>query len=93
MRATPSYSPTPMPATLVGYSDETLRKAKYDFADLQGIIFGIRTPEEAKLKIARIIEDKCHRHGRSDFKFYQAFYSRQKGTIDHGEMRLLRFQM
>jgi len=46
---------------------------------------------EDKLKIIKIIESKCRKENRKDFKFYQAYYSKQKGIIDHAEMTLLKF--
>jgi hypothetical protein len=67
------------------------RKLKYAFNDLDGIIFGIKTSMEDKLKIIKIIESKCRKENRKDFKFYQAYYSKQKGIIDHAEMTLLKF--
>jgi hypothetical protein len=79
-------------ASFLDFSDPKLRKAKYDFNDLTGIIFGIRTPEKDKLAVCKIIEEKCRKDGRTDFKFYQASYSREKGTIERSEMELLRFQ-
>jgi hypothetical protein len=81
-----------IPATMLDYSDENLRKAKYEFADLEGIIFGMKTPEKEKIEISRIIEDKCRSSGRFDFKFYQAAYSRRTGKIEHAEMGLLKFK-
>jgi len=69
-----------------------VRKATYDFASLDGIIFGIMTPTEKKVQIAKMIENKCRKHGRKDFKFYQAYYSRQFGRIEHHELSLLKFQ-
>jgi hypothetical protein len=81
-----------IPEMILDYSDDNLRKTKYEFTDLEGIIFGIKTPQKDKIEISRIIEDKCRSTGRFDFKFYQAFYSRQTGTIEHAEMRLLKFQ-
>ena len=51
------------------------RNVKYKFEHLRGIIFGIRTAPETKLKIIEIIEHKSKQYGRSDFEFYQAQYS------------------
>ena len=48
------------------------RTAIYEFDSLVGIIFGIMTPDEHKLKIMEVIERKCRETGRSGFKFYQA---------------------
>jgi hypothetical protein len=41
---------------------------------------------ERQLAICKIIEEKSRATGRTDFKFYQAFYSRALGTIEHEEM-------
>ncbi|RQT09837.1 DUF2971 domain-containing protein [Burkholderia contaminans] len=67
------------------------RKLQYDFDDLDGIIFGIRTSLDDKLKISKVIEDKCKALGRKDFKFYQAQFSRQTGKIEYSPMSLLKF--
>jgi hypothetical protein len=67
------------------------RIASYDFSDLDGIVFGIRTPLREKKKICKIIEDKCASIGRGDFKFYQAYYSPTTGQVEHAEMSLLKF--
>jgi len=74
------------------WSPDHLRKIKYQFADLDGIIFGIRTPPDKKREISKIIEAKCRASGRDNFPFYQAYYSREEGTIEHVEMDLLRFK-
>lgn len=75
------------------FRDPAMRKLTYHFSDLSGVIFGIKTPMEAKLRICRIIEEKCRRENRTDFKFYQAFYSRSTGTIEHAEIGLLKYDM
>lgn len=77
---------------LLNFSNIEARKIKYDFSDLEGLIFGINTPGEAKLEICKTIEDKCRAVGRTDFKFYQAYYARSTGTIEHAEMGLLKFK-
>jgi hypothetical protein len=68
--------------------EKSRRKLRYEFSDLQGIVFGIRTPEDAKSDIIRIIEEKCRSENRTDFKFYQAFYSRKDAHVDAAEMLL-----
>jgi len=78
-------------STLLDLQSRDSRKLKYAFNDLDGIIFGIKTSMEDKLKIIKIIESKCRKENRKDFKFYQAYYSKQKGIIDHSEMTLLKF--
>ena len=66
------------------------RKLTYDFDSLKGIIFGMRTSTEDKLKIIEIIEQKkkCKGNNRTDFTFYQANYSARDGDIRKRRMRL-----
>jgi hypothetical protein len=65
------------------------RTLKYDFNDLEAITFGIETRIEDKIKIMQIIESKCRSHKRKHFKFYQAYYSREKGRIDRAELPMI----
>lgn len=58
------------------------RKLRYRFSDLAGVIFGVRTSDADKIRIAKIIEAKCDAAGRSDFQFYQAAFEA------NGEMKL-----
>jgi hypothetical protein len=78
--------------SLAGFSDVDSRKATYDFSNLHGLIFGIKTPTSKRLEICRIIERKCAASGRTDFRFYEAFYSERRGSIDHRELNLLRMK-
>jgi hypothetical protein len=71
--------------------DRSTRKLEYHFSDLEGIIFGIKTPTSEKLRIIKIIEAKCRRDGRSSFEFYQARYSRRVGKVEISQMSLLKF--
>jgi hypothetical protein len=64
------------------FEDVNNRKLKYDFSDLSGIIFGMGTKLEDKVKIIKIIKEKCVKYGRRDFDFYQAFYNRDTGKIE-----------
>ena len=70
---------------IVEKDDHTLT---YDFKSLKGIIFGMRTPTEDKLKLIEIIERKCKEHNRTDFKFFQADYSPENGDIRKYEIQL-----
>ena len=63
-------------------------KLIYDFNSLKGIIFGIWTSDEEILKVIKIIQEKCERHGRTDFKFYKAEYSQKTGDIRKNDIRL-----
>lgn len=76
---------------VTNYNNPDLRKLKYRFEDLNGIIFGMNTPQEEKHKIIQVIEKKCKATGRNDFTFYQAYYSKRTGTIEKYPMNLLKF--
>lgn len=72
------------------FDDPASRKLKYQFADLAGIVFGIKTPAEDKLKIMRIIERKCAAEDRHDFEFIQAHYSHRTKRIELTPLTLLK---
>lgn len=76
-------------SNLQRFDDPESRKLKYRLADLSGIIFGIKTTTEDKLRIMRIIERKCRNEGRQDFEFYQAHYSNRTKTIEVARLSLL----
>ena len=69
------------------YSDKFARKLKYDLKTLTGIIFGIRTTLDDKLKILQ----KLARLGKStrNFKFFQAEYDDETQLISIREKILL----
>ena len=67
--------------SLHGNLEKSQRILNYDFNSLKGIIFGIRTSEEDKLKIIEIIERKCMEEKRTEFNFFQAYYSPQSADI------------
>ena len=70
-------------------SFEVHRKLKYNFKDLEGIIFGVQTPLKEKLAIIRIISDKIKKENHKNFKFYQAYYSQKTGNIEAEELDFL----
>jgi hypothetical protein len=72
--------------------DPARRTMQYALQDLDGIIFGINTTDEHKLAIMRIVAQKCKTEGRSDFHFYETFYSRALGSIEIIDMPALRFR-
>ncbi|ABE60252.1 DUF2971 domain-containing protein [Chromohalobacter israelensis] len=78
-------------SSITDLSEKDRRTLTYDFSSLKGIIFGINTKEEDKLKTIKIIEDKCNKHSRSDFKFYQAYYCADENCIKSVEMSLVKF--
>lgn len=73
------------------YSDKAKRTLTYDFNSLDGLIFGINTELEDKLKIMDIIKNKCKENGREKFNFYQAYYSSKDKCIKHNLLNLLKF--
>lgn len=65
----------------------------YNFSQLEGIVFGMRMSVEDKLRIVNVIERKCRAEGRTEFRFFQAYYSSSKGDMDLAELRLLKFEI
>jgi hypothetical protein len=80
-------------SSLDDYTNPSERSLKYEFSSLEGIIFGIKTSMNDKLEIIKIIEKKCIEEKRSNFKFYQAYYSPSSKLIEHSEMGLLKFSI
>jgi len=74
------------------YQDDASRKLRYNFADLSGVIFGANTRGENKLRIMRIIAEKCKAEGRHDFEFHQMQYSRRERRFRIMPLSLIRFQ-
>lgn len=56
---------------------------KYNFNDLDGIIFGINTPQDAKEKIIDIVRQKCKNNNRQEFNLYQAYYCDKNKNIQY----------
>ncbi|WP_236181512.1 DUF2971 domain-containing protein [Pseudomonas sputi] len=65
------------------YENYKNRCLKYDFDSLEGIIFGIRTPEIEKYQIIQVIEDLCDKHKRKEFNIYQAHHDAANKTINY----------
>lgn len=70
------------------FDEQKDRTLKYDFNSLKGIIFGINTSDEDKVRIIEIIQRKRKEHDRADFKFYQAYYAPEEGNIQKYEILL-----
>jgi hypothetical protein len=62
-------------SSMAPFDTKESRLLDYRFEDLQGIIFGVRTPVDAKTQIIKIIDAKCRAVGRAEFEFHQAAYS------------------
>lgn len=76
---------------LIDYKEKNSRKLKYDFKELEGIIFGIKTSTEDKLRIVKIVEQKCKENSRKEFDFQQAYYSKDDGQIKTYKLNFLKF--
>lgn len=74
------------------YSDNQDRALKYKFEDLDGIIFGMRTPPGKKREIVSLIHEKCEAENRPDFDFYQSYYSAKSGKIEIVKVNTFRGQ-
>lgn len=70
------------------FYEEENRTLSYNFNSLKGIIFGLRTSDEHRLSIIEIIKRKCKKHKRTDFEYYQAYYSPETGDIRKYEIPL-----
>jgi Protein of unknown function (DUF2971) len=78
-------------SNLHGFEDLESRRLKYRFADLTGVVFGIKTSTEDKHRIIRIIERKCIAESRTDFEFLQAHYSVRTRRIELVPLTLIKF--
>jgi hypothetical protein len=72
--------------------DPIKRTLKYRFEDLAGIVFGARTDIEDKLKIMRIIDAKCAKARRGDFKFFEVRYLHTESRFQLFSLDLLKIQ-
>lgn len=61
-------------SSMFDYSDPKLRKLKYDFSSLKGIVFGINTSTDDKCRLIARVEQLCKINKRESFNFYQARY-------------------
>ncbi|MCY1300796.1 hypothetical protein D9M69_449080 [compost metagenome] len=71
-------------STIMDLGDLELRKLRYDFNSLEGVIFGINTSLEHKVEIVRKVRGICAKYERKEFSFYQARYdsSARKIRVD-----------
>lgn len=71
------------------------RKFRYRLADLDGVIFGIKTTHADKLEIIRTLAIAAARQGKHEpntIQFSQAAFSRTKGAIEIQSLSLLTSQ-
>ena len=73
---------------LTDLSDGRRRTLTYNFSSLKGIIFGISTPDNDKLRVIETIHKKCRENKRTDFEFFQAYYRHETGEIQKDKLHL-----
>jgi hypothetical protein len=61
-----------------GYEEKPSRILQYRFDSLAGIIFGANTSQADKVRMVRIVTDKCKTEKRVDFGFYRMRYLRHE---------------
>jgi hypothetical protein len=79
-------------SSMHNFKDDASRRLRYNCADLSGIIFGAKTAAEDKVRIVRIVAEKCKAEGRHDFEFYQMQYSRKERSFRIAPLGLIRLQ-
>jgi hypothetical protein len=55
--------------------------AKFEFSELAGLVFGLKTSTKDKLEIIRIIDEKCRQNNREKFIFKQITYDPSQGRL------------
>ncbi|GAB1431597.1 DUF2971 domain-containing protein [Spirochaetota bacterium] len=65
------------------------RKFRYDFNDLDAVIFGKKTNLKDKIELINIIKQKCQAIKRTDFNFYQADISPLTGKIELDRLSII----
>lgn len=71
-----------------GEIDKEYRILKYDFQNMRGLIFGINTTNEDKIKIFEIIQKKCAEYKRKDFELFQAYYCNTNKNIQFKKLNI-----
>lgn len=66
------------------------RKLKYKFDSLEGIIFGINTSTEDKIKIIKRVRALCVEFKREHFTFYQAHYDQDLRSIGYSPLKAIK---
>lgn len=66
------------------------RKFSYEFSDLDGIVFGIKTPTAEKVRIIETVRSLCQAGQRDTFNFYQAVYNTASNKIEPKRINYLK---
>jgi hypothetical protein len=82
-----------MSSYAINIKDPKNRCIKYDFNSLEGIIFGINTSPQDKMKIVAVVEKLCEKYCRGDFSFYQARYDNFQKKIIVDPIRIRKMKV
>lgn len=63
------------------FSEPDSRTLEFDFKQLKGIIFGIKTPQKERWEMIELIKNECKKVNREEFLFYQAEYCERARCI------------
>lgn len=74
------------------FTEPQSRTLSYNFNSLEGIVFGIRTPINEKVKIIETVINKCQEVGRTDFKFFQSRFDDLQCKIVLDQLDLLQLK-
>ncbi|MFV3316465.1 hypothetical protein [Pseudomonas sp. NY15374] len=67
------------------------RLVSYSFHQLDGIIFGIKTPDTVKIQIIKKISEHCKANRRANFKFYQAKFDESYQDIEYEHLTYITY--
>ena len=76
---------------MMDFTSKESRMLRYNFNDLEGVVFGMRTPIESKAEILDILDKKCVENNRYDLKLYQADYDYLKQEMVIDELKMIKF--
>ncbi|KOO59108.1 hypothetical protein WH43_05885 [Rheinheimera sp. KL1] len=68
-------------SSIFDLSEHQNRFLNYNFSTLRGVIFGMRIDPESKIKVIKILKEKCRANNRSDFQFYDAYFCSKENKI------------
>lgn len=67
------------------------RLVSYSFHQLEGVIFGIKTPDTVKIQVIKKISEHCKSQRRSDFKFFQAKFDQNYQNIEYEHLKFITY--
>ena len=65
------------------------RSYKYDFSRLKGIVFGMRTTYDDKIRIIDILQKKCRENNVNEFEVYEATFNSESNEMEFDRMRMV----